>query len=133
MKVIISKEMGLMLYWCEGDKSVETCKIGLTTSDPEMLNYFISWLINYYGIRKSKIKLRLHLWEGSNEEIAKKYWSQRTKITKFTKTWFKPSGKKKKFPYGICRASIDNKKLLTNILNDIERYFHKPYKINKSY
>ena len=74
MKVIISKEMGLMLYWCEGDKSVETCKIGLTTSDPEMLNYFISWLINYYGIRKSKIKLRLHLWEGSNEEIAKKYF-----------------------------------------------------------
>jgi len=121
---MVSKEVGLMLYWCEGDKTTKnTWRVAVTTSEPRMLKYFIDWLTKYYNVPKDKVKLRLHLWEGSDEEKAKKYWSEETSIVAFTKTWFKPKGKKQKFPYGICRASINSKDILLKILEEIKSNF----------
>lgn len=121
---MVSKEVGLMLYWCEGDKTTKkTWRVATTTSEPKMLKYFIDWLLKYYGVSKETIKLRLHLWEGSDEKEAKKQWSKKTVISSFTKTWFKPKGTKNKFPNGICRASINSKRILNEILEEINQTF----------
>ncbi|MDD5053897.1 MAG: hypothetical protein PHG04_00775 [Candidatus Nanoarchaeia archaeon] len=121
---MVSKEVGLMLYWCEGDKTTKgTWRVAITTSEPKMLKYFIDWLMKYYGVLKEKIKLRLHLWEGSDENQAKNQWSKKTGVKNFTKTWFKPKGKNMKFPYGICRASINSKRILNKILEEINKTF----------
>lgn len=121
---MIDKKVGLMLYWCEGDKTkCGTWKVSVTTSDPKMLIYFIEWLIKFYKIPREKIVLRLHLWKNSDEEKAKKFWSKELKIKRFHKTWIKPIGKNQKFPNGVCRASVNGKELLNKILKDIERSF----------
>ena len=114
-----------MLYWCEGDKFAEnrTHKVAVTTTDATLLKLFVDWLEQYYGIDRKKIRLRLHLWNGSREEVAKRYWSDKLNIS-FTKTWIKSKGgRKKSHPYGVYRASISSKNLFNRIINEIEKEF----------
>jgi len=117
-----------MLYWCEGDKhNVRSrCKVSVTSADAKMLKLFTDWLTYYYGIDRNLIKLRLHLWDPADENKAKKYWSDALDVSvhNFTKSWIKSkSGVYKRYPHGICRASINSKKILTQILSEIEREF----------
>jgi hypothetical protein len=119
------------MYWCEGDKSEEsrTYRVALTSSDVAMLKLFIRWLEHYYGVKRSRVKLRLHLWPNVNEQHAKEFWSTNlgVSIKNFTKSWIKPKGKGKRIhPYGICRASISSKELLHKILSDINNEFKLP-------
>lgn len=128
MKKRLSKREGLMLYWCEGDKytSKGSYKIAVINSDPKMLKLFIDWLSKYYFISSKDIKLRLHLWCNSNERLAKLHWSKSLSmpITSFTKSWIKKiSGKNQKYEYGLCRASIDSKKIFNKIIKGIESEF----------
>ena len=119
------------MYWCEGDKSEEsrTYRVALTSSDVTMLKLFVKWLEQYYGVKRKQIKLRLHLWQNVNEQIAKEFWSTnlRISIKNFTKSWIKPKGRGKRIhPYGICRASVSSKELLHKILSDINNEFKIP-------
>lgn len=123
---MLSKREGLMLYWCEGDKTLEACMVSITCAEPSMLCSFIDWLVNYYHADRSRIKPRLHLWEGANEGEAVQFWSDTLKIPKesFQRTWFKTrSGSKKKYPFGICRAAYYSKPILLQIIDDIEKEF----------
>jgi len=123
---MLSKREGLMLYWCEGDKTLEACMVSLTCAEPSMLCYFVEWLVNYYDADRRRIRLRLHLWEGADEEEAVQFWSDALKIPKqaFHKTWFKTrSGSRKRYPFGICRAAYYSKPILVEILDNIEREF----------
>ena len=117
-----------MLYWCEGDKysTKSRCKVGVTCADARLLELFVDWLVHYYNINKNAVKLRLHIWNGTNENEAKEYWSNMLGIPlqNFTKSWIKPkSGKHRRYPYGICRASIDSKKIFLQILSEIRDEF----------
>jgi hypothetical protein len=123
---MLSKREGLMLYWCEGDKTLKACMASLTCAEPLMLCYFVDWLVDYYGANRNRIRLRLHLREGADEEEAVQFWSDALKIPKqaFQKTWFKTrSGSRKKYQFGICRAAYYSKPILLQILKDIEREF----------
>jgi len=125
---MLTHREGLIMYWCEGDKSEEsrTYRVALTSSEVTMLKLFIRWLQHYYGVKEEQIKLRLHLWSNINEKLAKEFWSTNLgmPIQNFTKSWIKPKGKGKRVhPYGICRASISSKKLLEEILSEINNEF----------
>jgi len=125
---MLSHREGLVMYWCEGDKSEEsrTYRVALTSSDVTMLRLFIIWLEHYYGVKRDQIKLRLHLWSNINEKLAKEFWSTNLglPLQTFTKSWIKPKGKGKRIhPYGICRASVSSKELLHKILADIDKEF----------
>ena len=125
---MLTHREGLIMYWCEGDKSEEsrTYRVALTSSDVTMLNLFIKWLEHYYGVKRDQIKLRLHLWPDINEKLAKEFWSTNLGISikNFTKSWIKPKGKGKCIhSHGICRASISSKKLLQKILSEINNEF----------
>ena len=72
------------------------------------------------------VKLRLHLWDGPNEEEATKFWSKALDIPtqNFQKTWFKErSRKNKKYPFGLCRAAYYSKTMLLKISEDIDKEF----------
>ena len=121
---MLTRREGLIMYWCEGDKSEEsrTYRVALTSSDITMLKLFVKWLEQYYGVKRRQMKLRLHLWPNVNEQNAKEFWSTNLGISikNFTKSWIKPKGKGKRIhPYGICRASVSSKELLHRILSDI--------------
>jgi len=125
---MLTHREGLIMYWCEGDKSEEsrTYRVALTSADVTMLKLFIRWLQKYYGVNRDQIRLRLHLWRNVDEKLAKEFWSSNMSIPfeNFTKSWIKPKGKGKRIhPHGICRASVSSKELLHKILADIHKQF----------
>ena len=71
------------------------------------------------------MKMRLHLWDGSDERKAKKFWSDQLQIplSNFTKTWFKARGRKANHPYGICRVSFSSKAIMEKVRNDLKSEF----------
>ncbi len=124
---LLSRREGLILYWCEGDNpSKRAFKVAVTSGDYLIISLFIKWLIEYFDVSKSSVKLRLHIWPDTDEDKAKRYWSGKLSMPfeNFTKSYVKSkSGVNKKYQHGICRASIDSKKVLLNILKSIELEF----------
>lgn len=88
--------LGIVLYWAEGYKPKENdpgVMIDFANSDPEILKIFIKWLLEFGGISKTDIVLRLHIHENhkSSEREAKKLWSKLLDIpvVQFSNTNFK--------------------------------------------
>jgi hypothetical protein len=126
MSDYLTRREGLILFWCEGDKPKDNLrKVQVTNGNPLILRYFVDWLERFYGIPRQKVKLRLHLWRGSDEFAAKGYWSAFLGIPtgNFTKTWFKPKGVKNTHPNGICRASVSSKPLMNRVRLDLAKSF----------
>ena len=122
----LSKREGLMLFWCEGDKPRDNLrKVQVTNANPALLRDFTVWLESFYGVPRESLRLRLHLWMGSDENEAKKAWSESLQIPieNFTKTWFKPRGMKNTHPHGICRVSVSSKAIMQQIRTDVEEEF----------
>ena len=43
---MISKREGLILYWCEGDKSTKRIyKVAVTSTNANILRLYVDWLI----------------------------------------------------------------------------------------
>lgn len=125
--MLLSKEMGLMLYWGEGDKTKDYF-VALTNTNPDILFYFITWLRKYFEINESKLKCRLYLWENLDEKNVKIFWSKKLKIplTQFTKSYIShsiPKIRKAKHEFGVCRISYGSKKIFTEIINEIHKNF----------
>ncbi len=72
-----------MLYLGEGFKGNQT---GLGSSDPLILNFFITILTNVYTLDRNKIRCELHLRADQNPKELKVYWSKILNIplSKFT-------------------------------------------------
>jgi len=126
---MISKREGLMLYWCEGDKYISGAyKVAVTSSEPQMIKLFIDWLTRYYNVDSEQIKLRLHIWDGTNLLEAQEWWLKQLNVkAKFTKPYVKKRGGKNKFPHGICRASLNSKEILLRILEEIRNEFESDH------
>lgn len=129
-KMPLTFREGLMMYWCEGDKSEEsrTYRVGLTSTDPAILKLFVEWLERYYGVERTQMKGRLHIWPLTDEKEAKEFWCERLGLSfkNFTKSWIKPRGqgsRKAVHEYGVCRVSVSSKELLHKILGDLNKEF----------
>lgn len=124
----LTKDLGLMLYWGEGDKT-GTYFVALTNTDPQALIYFTTWLRKYFEIDEDRLKGRLYIWEDLNEAEAKEFWSKKLKIPieQFTKSYIsksKPKIKKNRHSYGVCRVSYGSTKIFKEIMGGIkERFF----------
>ncbi len=124
----LSKELGLMLYWGEGDKA-QTHMVALTNTDPKLLAYFAKWLREYFKIDEERLRCRLYLWENLEEQKIKEYWSKTLNIptTQFTKSYIsksKPNIRKNRHNKGVCRVSYCSTVMLKEIKNSIEQKFH---------
>ena len=123
----INKDLGLMLYWGEGDKTGNYF-VALTNTNPEILNYFVTWLRKYFKINEQKLKCRLYLWDFLNESKAKLFWSRKLNIplNQFTKTYFsksKPNVRKIKHENGVCRISYGSTDIFKQITLEINKNF----------
>lgn len=80
---------GFYLYWGEGTKSAEY-STSLTNSDPSVIRYFISWL-EYLGVSRSSLKVKLHTYTDQDEVQMRKFWSRTLGIplSNFNKTYIK--------------------------------------------
>jgi len=124
----ISKELGLMLYWGEGDKARKSF-VALTNTDPKVLIYFINWFRRYFNIDESRLRGRLYIWEDLDEEKAKRFWSQilHIPISQFTKSYISQSKskvRKRRHVYGVCRISYCSAEIFREIMKGIGNSFH---------
>lgn len=113
---------GLMLYWAEGHKSG---KVGISNSDPNIIEFLMEWLRRYCNVENPKFKPHLNLHSGQNEDEIKEFWSKIIKLPKerFGKSYIKKegTGHRKNILYrGTLRVDICNKNLLYKILGWIE-------------
>lgn len=124
----LSKELGLMLYWGEGDKT-GSYFVALTNTNLKVLKYFVSWFRKYFDIDEKRLKCRLYIWDFLDEDQAKKFWSKELRIPlkQFTKSYIsksKPNIRKVRHKYGVCRVSYGSKVIFQEIAKGIEENFH---------
>lgn len=113
---------GLMLYWAEGHKSNH---VGITNSDPNIIEFMMEWFRRYCCVDNSRFKPRLNLHSGQDEDEIKEFWSNVIKLPKeqFGKSYIKKegTGHRKNILYkGTLQINICSSDLLHKILGWIE-------------
>ena len=120
------KNLGLGIYWGEGDKSPNNTSIRLGNTDPFLLKRFREFLRKIYSVKEEKIQYGLTLFNDSNESDAIAFWKKhlgikRSQLGKITV--IPPQGKgtyKKKSKCGVLVIIFTNKKLKEIILEEIK-------------
>lgn len=119
------KVLGLTLYWAEGSKRSDDT-VDLANSDPQIIRLFVRFLRVIYQVTEKKFRVLLYCY--SNQPIPRliSYWSEITEIPKdqFTKPYvrkdFDPR-KSQRMPHGLVHIRYSDKKLLFQVMQDIER------------
>ena len=124
----LTKELGLILYWGEGDKTGNYL-VALTNTDSRVLVYFVSWFRKYFKIDENKLRGRLYIWSSLNERKAKEFWSKELNVpvSQFTKSYIsksKPNVRKVRHEHGVCRISYGSTKIFKEIMEGISKNFH---------
>ena len=111
--------VGVALYWSEGFK--KDSRLGFANSDPNMIKFFLYWLIKICGVPKESIRLRVGLNISHKNRIkeVENYWSKLTQIpiSQFQKTFFQNFKWKKEFKnpenyFGVLRIRANQQRQL---------------------
>ena len=120
---------GLMLYVAEGDKK-DRYHIGLANTDPRIIEFFIWWLQKYLKIRRSQVRVQLHLYEQMNIGAEKRFWRKITGIhtRQFYKDQIRPLRPSsfsyaESFRHGTCKIYVQGGKYKTNLMLSIQAFF----------
>lgn len=93
--------VGIALYWAEGFKKDNLA--GFANTDPEMVKFILSWIIQSLNIPTEQIKLRIGLNESHISRIqeVETYWSNVTGIplSQFQKPFFQKVAWKKSYEH----------------------------------
>jgi hypothetical protein len=112
--------MGLMLYWAEGDKSVDRQNVKFCNSDPLMVEFMMKWFRQICKVPENKFFIELNIHELLDKEKMLSLWLSVTKIsvTRFS-VFIKPTqhGSLKNPSYqGTCSIRIHNVDLFRKIV-----------------
>ena len=115
--------LGLGLYIGEGGKTEGITRI--INSDPRVIKMVLRWFEIQFGIQKSNLKVRIHMYPDTHKEKAVEYWSKMLSIDRvyFSKSIVDTRTNKKvshvgKLPYGTAHVtikSLGDKKLGVNM------------------
>jgi hypothetical protein len=104
---------GLFLYWGEGNKSLGG-GISLSNSDPNVIKFFIYWLVKCLRLDFKKIKVYVHLYSDMNINEELGYWSKELRIPlgQFSRPYIKKNERadidQKGFGHGTCNLFISD-------------------------
>lgn len=112
---------GFFLYWGEGSKTT-VATTALTNTNPTVLLFFIKWL-KLFGIKKSDLRVKLHLYSDMDIEKMKEWWSKKLGIPlgQFRKPYIKKTMQsnavyKGYFKQGTCSVIYEGVTFLNYIL-----------------
>ncbi len=92
---------GVALYWAEGFKNKHEKRLGFCNSDPKMIQFYLYWLKEVFGVSHEGITARLTInaEHKDRENNILEYWQKITGLssTSFTKTFFQHAVSKKQF------------------------------------
>jgi len=115
---------GLMLFWGEGEKSINSGLLRLVNSDPKMIKIFYLFLLRI-GIPKEKISARLILYPDLDDKKYKTYWSRVLEIPldRFIKSSI-IQGKhpNRKLSLGICELYVCSMKMKEKVITWMDLY-----------
>lgn len=118
--------LGLGIYWGEGNK-VTPHAVSVGNTDPGIIKVFIRFLKTVCNVRENKIKYSLVCFNDSDPRQVSNYWSKQLniKLHQFGKVvQIPPQGKgtyKKKSRYGVCTVGVNNIKLKSWIMSEIDK------------
>jgi hypothetical protein len=118
--------MGLGLYWGEGTKADQhTVRLGNT--DPSLLNTFMLFLTELFGVKKSDMRFGLQIFTDIDPQDAMKYWTRELGVdaSQFYKIHVTISGSlgtyRRKSKYGVVTVYYHNRKLRDAVFNMLPR------------
>ncbi len=124
------KAIGAMLYWGEGYKNyTDNSVVDFANSDPNMILLFLAFLRKVYGIDESHLRVYLYCYSDQEINSLITFWSTLTSIPKsrFQKPYIRHDFRKegRKMKHGLIHIRYYDKKLLLEILSQIEYYRDK--------
>lgn len=132
-----------MLYWAEGGKARNA--IRFTNSDPHMLRFFRTFLVDALRIQPEDIQLSINVYtnNGMSIEEIEHYWLEWLALPKSCARGHmldhmptSSSGRaKSKLPYGVVRLSVHRTSMVQHIYGAIQEYggFDEPRWLDCSY
>ena len=113
--------MGLMLYWAEGDKSLDRQRVKFCNSDPLMVTLMMKWFREKCNVPDNKFFIELNIHELMNKQEMMGLWTKVTNIpeSKFT-VFVKPTqydSLKNSSYRGTCSIRIHSVDLFRKIVS----------------
>jgi hypothetical protein len=122
---------GCMLYWGEGAKGPPN-QVCFSNTDPEMVRLFVKFLMTYFEIRDSDIRITCHLFADhlKRQHEIERYWLNvaglpSESLRKSVVNLYSRSSKRKrvnKLPNGTCQVVLSRVLVLQSILGSIQEY-----------
>lgn len=116
---------GLFLYWGEGGKRLQG-SITLNNTDPEVVKFFLYWLIKILKFERKKLRVYVHLYSDMNIDDELNYWSKELNLprSQFIKPYIKQSKRsdltQKGFGHGTCGIMTNNIRYKEKIIMGIK-------------
>jgi len=112
--------IGLMLYWCEGDKSDKAETVKFSNSDPILIKLMMRWFREVCRVEEKRFRVELHIHSLHCRQGVEKYWADLTDIplSQFHKTQIKASSlrhRRNRLYNGTCAIRISDKDLFRRI------------------
>lgn len=110
---------GLMLYWGEGDKSLNNHMVRISNADFGILKIFKLFLLKYCSVKEEKIRAWILFYENLDAVLLKERWAKELQVPfeNFYKSQLiQGRHKKRKLLYGVGNLIIGNKFLKVKIL-----------------
>ena len=124
--------LALGLYWGEGNKKSKTA-IRLGNTDPDLIKYFLDFLINMYAVDVSRLRFGLQVFTDIDSEKAKRFWCKKLNISpkSFQKVVVTPSVRRgtygERSEFGVLTVYFSNTKIRDTIVGAIERLRRQSY------
>lgn len=116
---------GLFLYWGEGSKRMNG-PLSINNTDPQVLQFALSWMEKSLKIPRGKIKVYLHLYEDMDIKQEILYWKKILDLpsSQFARPYIKKSTREKilhkGFGHGTCGLVVNNVRLKEKVMMGIK-------------
>jgi hypothetical protein len=119
---------GCMLYWGEGSKDINTCR--MTNSELPMLLTFKKFLIEYFNVSNQDLTLKVNAYTDlHSQEDIEKFWLNgldlpQSCLRKSLWNQYPKSSKNvaRKLEYGTCALLINKTEIVQEILGAIQEF-----------
>lgn len=125
------KNIGLMLYWCEGThytrKNKNDGTLAFTNTNVDMLRIWLKFLRNICSLDRRKIKIRIYIHRNQDKAALRKYWSKTLKIPicNFENVSYTKKNSTKPWYKGTVKIKVHNIKLFNIIKSMISKTAEK--------
>lgn len=127
---------GCMLFWAEGSRSRNS--VYFTNSDPDMVRFFLDFLVTEVGVHRDAVRIDLNLFADhvTEQQRIERYWLGVLELpatclrASTVNVYSRYSARKRlnRLPFGTCRLSVHSTEVVQHLYGAIQEYggFDRP-------